>query len=105
MKLKENIDRLRMLMDLKEQLTNQDIITQIESGDFSRLKEYLSINSELRSKLNELFNTSSIDELYNKLRKSNKTLVLRGMQIANQNKDIELYKFLEKILNNSEKIS
>jgi hypothetical protein len=105
MKLKENIDRLRMLMDLKEQLTNQDIITQIESGDFSRLKEYLSINSELRSKLNELFNTSSIDDLYNKLRKSNKTLVLRGMQIANQNKDIELYKFLEKILNNSEKIS
>ena len=105
MKLKENIDRLRMLMDLKEQLTNQDIITQIESGDFSRLKEYLSINSELRSKLYELFNTSSIDDLYNKLRKSNKTLVLRGMQIANQNKDIELYKFLEKILNNSEKIS
>jgi hypothetical protein len=105
MKLKENIDRLRMLMDLKEQLTNQDIITQIESGDFSRLKEYLSINSELRSKLNELFNTSSIEDLYNKLRKSNKTLVLRGMQIANQNKDIELYKFLEKILNNSEKIS
>jgi predicted chitinase len=105
MKLKENIDRLRMLMDLKEQLSNQDIVNQIESGDFSRLKEYLSISSDLRTKLNQLFNTSSIDELYNKLLTSNKTLVLKGMQMANQNKDMDLYQFLDKILKNSDKLS
>jgi len=105
MKLQENISRLLMLMNLKEQITNEEIITQLESGDFSRLKEYLSSDSSLRENLNQLFNTTTLDDLYNKLTKSNKTLVLRGMQIANQNKDMQTYKFLEMILKNSGKLS
>lgn len=105
MKLQENINRMKMLMDLKEQISNEEIINQIESGDFSRLKEYLSINSDLRDKLNQLFSTSTIEDLYSKLTKSNKTIILKGMQIANQGKDKFTFDFLDRILKNSDKLS
>lgn len=94
-----------MLMDLKEQMSNDEIINLVDSGDFSRLKEYLTIDSDLRNKLNDLFNTSTLDDLYNKLTKSNKTLILKGMQIANQNKDKFTFDFLDKILKNSDNLS
>ena len=103
--LEENLNRLKMLMDLKEQISNDEIINQIDNNDFSKLKEYLSINSELRDNLNRLFLTSTIDDLYNKLIKSNKTIILKGMQIANQNKDKFTFDFLNKILKNSENLS
>jgi hypothetical protein len=105
MNLEENLNRLKMLMDLKEQISNDEIINQIDNNDFSKLKEYLSINSELRDNLNRLFLTSTIDDLYNKLIKSNKTIILKGMQIANQNKDKFTFDFLNKILKNSENLS
>lgn len=105
MNLQENINRLKILMDLKEQMSNEEIIDQIESGDFSRLKEYLSSDSQLREKLNQLFSTSTIEDLYKKLTKSNKTVLLRGMQIANQNKDKFTFDFLDKLLKNSDKLS
>jgi hypothetical protein len=105
MNLEENLNRLKMLMDLKEQISNNEIINQIDNNDFSKLKEYLSINSELRDNLNRLFLTSTIDDLYNKLIKSNKTIILKGMQIANQNKDKFTFDFLNKILKNSENLS
>lgn len=105
MNLQENINRLKMLMDLREQISNEEIINQIDSGDFTKLKEYLSINSDLRSKLNQLFTTSNIDDLYNKLIKSNKTVILKGMHIANQNKDRFTYEFLDKILRKTDKLS
>jgi hypothetical protein len=105
MNLKENLNRLKMLMDLKEQISNDEIIAQIDNNDFSKLKEYLSINSELRNNLNQLFLTSTLDDLYNKLIKSNKTIILKGMQIANQNKDKFTFDFLNKILKNSENLS
>jgi len=105
MNLEENLNRLKMLMDLKEQISNDEIINQIDNNDFSKLKEYLSINSQLRDNLNQLFLTSTIDDLYNKLIKSNKTIILKGMQIANQNKDKFTFDFLNKILKNSENLS
>lgn len=105
MNLEENLNRLKMLMDLKEQISNDEIINQIDNNDFSKLKEYLSINSELRDNLNQLFRTSTVDDLYNKLIKSNKTIILKGMQIANQNKDKFTFEFLNKILKNSENLS
>ena len=105
MNLQENINRLKMLMDLKEQISNEEIFNQIENGDFSKLKEYLSINSVLRDKLNQLFLSSTIEDLYSKLTKSNKTVILRGMQIANQNKDKFTFDFLDKILKKSDKLS
>lgn len=105
MNLEENLNRLKMLMDLKEQISNDEIINQIDNNDFSKLKEYLSINSELRENLNQLFQTSTVDDLYNKLIKSNKTIILKGMQIANQNKDKFTFEFLNKILKNSENLS
>lgn len=105
MNLEENLNRLKMLMDLKEQISNDEIINQIDNNDFSKLKEYLSINSQLRDNLNQLFQTSTLDDLYNKLIKSNKTIILKGMQIANQNKDKFTFEFLNKILKNSENLS
>jgi hypothetical protein len=105
MTLQENIDRLKILMDLKEQMFNQEIINQIENGDFSNLKEYLSQNSSLRENLFGLFRTNTVDDLYNKLSNSNKTLVMKGMQVANQNKDLETYNFLDKILKFSNNLS
>lgn len=105
MNLEENLNRLKMLMDLKEQISNDEIINQIDNNDFSKLKEYLSINSQLRDNLNQLFQTSTVDDLYNKLIKSNKTIILKGMQIANQNKDKFTFEFLNKILKNSENLS
>jgi len=105
MNLEENLNRLKMLMDLKEQISNDEIIAQIDNNDFSKLKEYLSINSELRNNLNQLFLTSTLDDLYNKLIKSNKTIILKGMQIANQNKNKFTFDFLNKILKNSENLS
>lgn len=105
MNLEENLNRLKMLMDLKEQISNDEIINQIDNNDFSKLKEYLSINSKLRDNLNQLFQTSTVDDLYNKLIKSNKTIILKGMQIANQNKNKFTFEFLNKILKNSENLS
>ena len=105
MTLQENIERLKILMDLKEQMFNQEIVDQIENGDFSNLKQYLSQNSSLRENLNGLFKTTTLDDLYNKLSNSNKTLVMKGMQIANQNKDSETYNFLDKILKFSNNFS
>jgi hypothetical protein len=105
MNLQENISRLKMLMDLKEQISNDEILNQIENGDFSNLKQYLSINSTLRDNLYNLLKVNNLDDLTEKLMNSNKTLILKGMQIANQNKDLQTYVFLDKLLKKTNKLS
>jgi hypothetical protein len=105
MNLQENISRLKMLMDLKEQISNDEILNQIENGDFSNLKQYLSINSTLRDNLYNLLKVNNLDDVTEKIMNSNKTLILKGMQIANQNKDLQTYVFLDKLLKKTNKLS
>jgi hypothetical protein len=102
--LLENTNRIKQLMNLQEQ-EDTSLFDKLKQGDFSDLKNLLSSDSSLLDKLKRLLNTSTIEDTFSKLTKSNKTTLLKGMTDAKQQKDTFLYNFLDSILKSSETLS
>ena len=84
--LLENTNRIKQLMNLQEQ-EDTSLFDKLKQGDFSDLKNLLSSDSSLLDKLKRLLNTSTIEDTFSKLTKSNKTTLLKGMTDAKQQKD------------------
>jgi|LakMenEpi03Aug12_release.lakeMendotaPanAssembly.Ray.scaffolds.fasta_scaffold1239109_1 hypothetical protein len=105
MNLFEETRKIRNMMSLLEQDSDETALDEFNSGNFDNLKEYLSTNSELTDKLQPILKTSNLENTFQFLLKPNKTNLIRGMADAKIQKDMELYKFLEIFLKNSEPIS
>ncbi len=101
MNLHEETKRIKNLMSLDEQ-SNQDVFNEFSAGNFKRLKEFLSSNTEITDKLKPILKKQNLEDVYNGLIKANKTDLIKGMSQAKIQKDFDLYKFLEIFLKNAE---
>lgn len=95
-----SLHRMKELMNIKEEIIGQSDYEKIIQGDLSSLKQFLSTNNDFTSKLMQLINASSKEDLLKKLEFPNKTSIMKIMQKLSQNKDMETYKFLDSIMKN-----
>jgi hypothetical protein len=103
MNLFEYSQRVKKLMLIEQSESNMDsYLKEFSSGSFDNLGEFLTQNSNLSDKLQELISTNNTDETVSFLLKPNKTIIMSGMANAKTTKDMELYDFLEIFLKNTE---
>lgn len=100
----EETQKIKNLMFLTEQNSFESFLDLFNSGDYTRLKEFLSTNSELVEKLKSVLGVYNIDSIYDSLLKSNKTKLMKGLSQAKMDKDMDFYKFLEVFLKNADSI-
>lgn len=100
----EETQKIKNLMFLTEQNSFESFLDLFNSGDYTRLKEFLSTNSELVQKLKSVLGVYNIDSIYDSLLKSNKTKLMKGLSQAKMDKDMDFYKFLEVFLKNADSI-
>ncbi len=103
MNLFEYSQRVKKLMLIEQSESNMDsYLKEFSSGSFDNLGEFLTQNSNLSDKLQELVGSNNTDKTVSFLLKPNKTIIMRGMADAKTTKDMELYDFLEIFLKNTE---
>lgn len=105
MNLFEESIRMKTLMKINEQSSEDDYMKEFAMGKFDKLKELLLNNSEITDKLKSLFKTTTVEETESSLLKPNKTILMRGMADSKVQKDMTLYKFLEIFLKNVDSMS
>jgi hypothetical protein len=105
MNLFEESTRIKNLMRIDEQTSLDTFLQEFISGNFDKLKEFLSSNSEFTDKLKNILHTDSLESTEQSLLTANKTNLMKGMADAKLAKDMDLYKFLDVFLKNAKNIS
>jgi|LakMenE01Jun11ns_1017448.scaffolds.fasta_scaffold9561143_2 hypothetical protein len=105
MNLFEESARIKNLMRIDEQTSLDTFLQEFISGNFDKLKEFLSSNSEFTDKLKTILHTDSLESTEQSLLTANKTNLMKGMTDAKLAKDMDLYKFLDVFLKNAKNIS
>lgn len=91
----QDLRRMRDLFGLTEQTTDQSLELLFKENNPTSIKQFLLSNDSLKTKLEELFSTTNLDELTTKIMNPNNTIIMRGLQRSSMSKDMEMYEFLD----------
>lgn len=91
----QDLRRMRGLFGLTEQTTDQSLELLFKENNPTSIKQFLLSNDSLKTKLEELFSTTNLDELTTKIMNPNNTIIMRGLQRSSMSKDMEMYEFLD----------
>ena len=91
----QDLRRMRDLFGLTEQTNDQSLELLFKENNPTSIKQFLLSNDSLKTKLEELFSTTNLDELTTKIMNPNNTIIMRGLQRSSMSKDMEMYEFLD----------